>query len=185
MPHVCMGCAVWFVCAVLLLSVHAAPEPACIALHRHISTVHSSDHCAMALRMPKVALLFLVRGELPHKELWRRWFEELGSLAFRGCMAERTDDFMECTHARPPDPLSQQHLFSVRVLHSTGAQSSAACPASSRPRRNKAFFLLPLPVNRILSVHSAAHVYLCTQPHSLKPLPCSAAGTPRHACDIA
>ena len=102
-------------CAMLLLSAHAAPEPACTTLHRHLRTVHSSDHCAMALRMPKVALLFLVRGELPHKELWRRWFEELGSLAFRGCMADwETDHFMECAHERRADPISQQHLYSVQ-----------------------------------------------------------------------
>ena len=103
------------VCATLLLAAHAAPEPACTTLHRHLRTVHSSDHCAMALRAPKVALLFLVRGELPHKELWRRWFEELGSLAFRGCMAGETDQFMECAHERRADPIPQQHLFSVRT----------------------------------------------------------------------
>ena len=69
----------------------------------------------MALRMPKVALLFLVRGELPHRDLWWRWFEELGSLAFRGCMADwETDHFLECAHERRQDPISQQHLFSVR-----------------------------------------------------------------------
>ena len=109
-----MGGGVLFACAVMLLTAHAASEPACTTLHRHLRTVHSSDHCAMALHAPKVALLFLMRGNVPHEKLWHRWFEELGSLAFRGCMTGETDQFMECTHERRADPISQQHLFSVR-----------------------------------------------------------------------
>ena len=115
--HCTYGGTVSFTCAVLLLltAQAAAPEPACTTLHRHLRTVPSSDLCAMALRAPKVALLFLMRGHVPHEKLWRRWFEELGSLAFRGCQADwETDQFMECTHERRPDPISQQHLFSVR-----------------------------------------------------------------------
>ena len=105
----------WFLLLLLLVSVHAAPDPACIAFHRHPRTVHSSDHCALALHSPKVALLFLTRGELPHEKLWRRWFEDLGSLAFSGCMVDReTDYFMKCTQERRADPISQQHLFSVQ-----------------------------------------------------------------------
>ena len=35
----------------------------------------SDDQCAAALRMPKVALMFLTTGDMPHGKLWREWFE--------------------------------------------------------------------------------------------------------------
>ncbi|PSC68450.1 beta-1,6-N-acetylglucosaminyltransferase enzyme [Micractinium conductrix] len=35
----------------------------------------STDGCAQALGVPKVALLFLIRGDLFHHHVWRRWFE--------------------------------------------------------------------------------------------------------------
>lgn len=37
----------------------------------------SDDQCAAALRMPKVALMFLTTGDMPHGKLWREWFESI------------------------------------------------------------------------------------------------------------
>ena len=37
----------------------------------------SEDQCAAALRMPKVALMFLTTGDMPHGKLWREWFESI------------------------------------------------------------------------------------------------------------
>ena len=31
------------------------------------------DHCGAALRMPRVAMLFLTRGPMPHEALWTAW----------------------------------------------------------------------------------------------------------------
>ena len=32
------------------------------------------DRCGALLQMPKVALLFLVQGPVPHERLWTEWF---------------------------------------------------------------------------------------------------------------
>jgi hypothetical protein len=36
---------------------------------------HSPDACADALRVPRVALMFLTTGDLYHEETWRLWFK--------------------------------------------------------------------------------------------------------------
>ena len=91
----------------------ASTRIACVRGHNHIRTVHTRDHCAHALHAPKVALLFLTTGPLPHEELWRRWFIDIGSLAFSGCAGDYGEHFLECTHERNADPIGQQQLFTV------------------------------------------------------------------------
>ena len=34
------------------------------------------DECGRVTGMPKVALLFLTRGPMPHEQLWYNWFEQ-------------------------------------------------------------------------------------------------------------
>ena len=106
-----------------LVAAYSQVEPACHKEHFHHRIVHAGSRCAGALRAPKVAMLFLTRGEMPHEQLWRRWFGELDSVAFRGCMQNSSaDQFVECAlelELRHIDPIARQHLFSVRhqLLH--------------------------------------------------------------------
>ncbi len=106
-----------FACTVLqalLATALAATSPACLGRHRHLGAVHTEDHCGMALHAPKVALLFLTRGDMPLEKLWRRWFEEVGDLAFSGCLEKPGSEFLECAHARRGDPIGRQQLYTVR-----------------------------------------------------------------------
>ena len=98
---------------VLCISAQASTRTACFRGHNHIRTVYIHDHCAHALHTPKVALLFLITGLLPHEELWRRWFYGIGSLAFTGCAGDYGEHFLECTQERDADPIGRQQLFTV------------------------------------------------------------------------
>ncbi len=42
----------------------------------------SSDDCAAALHLPKLALLFLTVGEMPHERLWSDWFASVKGKSF-------------------------------------------------------------------------------------------------------
>ena len=43
------------------------------------------DHCGAMLQMPKVALMFLTRGPMPHEELWNRWLASAAGLLAVDC----------------------------------------------------------------------------------------------------
>ena len=43
------------------------------------------DHCGAMLQMPKVALMFLTRGPMPHEELWNRWLASAAGLVAVDC----------------------------------------------------------------------------------------------------
>ena len=43
------------------------------------------DHCGAMLHMPKVALMFLTRGPMPHEELWNRWLASAAGLVAVDC----------------------------------------------------------------------------------------------------
>ena len=87
------------------------------------------DACDALLQIPKVAMLFLTPGALPHERLWREWLQGAVSLlpvpsvvayARRGWGLDRlrlTDLQAVCTPLLDVElPLSQrQHLFSIYV----------------------------------------------------------------------
>lgn len=43
------------------------------------------DECGALLQMPKVALMFLTRGPMPHEELWNRWLASAAGLVAVDC----------------------------------------------------------------------------------------------------
>ncbi|KAL3144019.1 hypothetical protein ABBQ32_003823 [Trebouxia sp. C0010 RCD-2024] len=43
------------------------------------------DDCGALLQMPKVALMFLTRGPMPHEELWNRWLASAAGLVAVDC----------------------------------------------------------------------------------------------------
>ncbi len=43
------------------------------------------DQCGAMLQMPKVALMFLTRGPMPHEELWNRWLASAAGLVAVDC----------------------------------------------------------------------------------------------------
>ena len=105
---------------VLLLPLPGvAPDakPDCVVSHNHLRVVRKHDYCALALRAPKVALLFLLVGNVPHEKVWIRWFSDVGATAFSACRDwSKTEQFLTCTQPVRADPIAQQHLFSVRKL---------------------------------------------------------------------
>lgn len=98
----------------------------------------SPDACAQALALPRVALLFLTQGPMPHSPTWRLWFEVAAGLlpapALReacrpkAALALAPDLLAACAAgaggaaahpaaaaAAAGDAIARQHLFSVYV----------------------------------------------------------------------
>ncbi|KAK9808849.1 hypothetical protein WJX72_005003 [[Myrmecia] bisecta] len=85
----------------------------------------SSDRCAAALRMPKVALMFLTRGDMPHERLWSDWFAggaglvSLDAVRTLACARQRylVLDRLQPACSRNASAnatiLDQQHMFTV------------------------------------------------------------------------
>ena len=106
----------------------------------HYSVFLPADRCAHALHYPKVALLFLTMGEMPHEPLWRLWFEELGNLVYRGCDPDAVEASEDCKNAaqrigaqRDGHPIASQQLFNVYVPNYLGVCCS--CSALVPPGR--------------------------------------------------
>lgn len=94
---------------------------------------HSSDECADLLQIPKVALLFLAKGELFHEPSWRLWLKSVEGLvpsqvvsksicnANRGLKSEMTwSTTRKACVARSREQYQDaeyrnQHLFSIYV----------------------------------------------------------------------
>ncbi|PRW05935.1 beta-1,6-N-acetylglucosaminyltransferase enzyme [Chlorella sorokiniana] len=73
----------------------------------------SKDACAQALQMPKVALLFLTRGDLFHSGVWERWFAA----------------------ARDLLPAEQLRTVACNISSATAASAPAAEPAAPEPQQ--------------------------------------------------
>lgn len=89
------------------------------------------------MQSSKIALLFLSKAELPLEELWRRWFEDIDGLVYRGCKPDAAEAPEDCRthhqHKNPAlalgGPIAAQHLFNVYVafaLRKRKRTSSAA-----------------------------------------------------------
>lgn len=97
------------------------------------------DQCGALLQMPKVALMFLTRGPMPHEELWNRWLASAAGLVAVDCASaslcstapinssssssSRTNSQpsmqalkQSCTLKRTaPNAYLQQHMFSIYI----------------------------------------------------------------------
>ena len=62
-----------------------------------------------------MALLFLVKDTIPHESLWRRWFEEVDSLLYTGCMPQGSGVPAGCERKQRVDPIARQALYNVYV----------------------------------------------------------------------
>ena len=94
-------------------------------------TCRHTDLCAQLFRIPKVAIMFLTKGEMPHEELWRMWFASAeGRLPYQQAadgvcaansvaVADALLDTMRQVCAPEAQgalsPILRQHLFSVYV----------------------------------------------------------------------
>ena len=109
--------------ACTLLSGFCCSAPTCVHSNMHRSVIHRGDLCAHSMQTSKVALLFLTRGELPLEPLWRRWFEDIDGLVYRGCRPDAAKAPEDCqTHLQHTTsgltcggPIASQHLFNVYV----------------------------------------------------------------------
>lgn len=90
-----------------------APEAQldCVMSRSHLSIKRKHNHCALALRAPKVALLFLLVGEMLQKEVWVHWFSKVGATAFNACRGwSKTEQFLTRMQQVDADPIAQQHV---------------------------------------------------------------------------
>lgn len=109
--------------------ITTTPGDIALASYHHLHPAFSP--CDHLLQLPKVAMLFLTPGKLPHERLWREWLEGATGLlpipavtayARRGWSLDRARlaQIQEaCTPRIPVDadlPLAQrQHLFTLYV----------------------------------------------------------------------
>ena len=116
--------ALWCV----LAATQAASVPSCLKAQHHLRTVPAADQCAYATRTPRVALLFLVKGDMPHERLWERWFRSIDSTVYAGCMPRGSAAPAGCTSRAGMNAIARQELFNVYV-HSS--PDHAGYPQSS------------------------------------------------------
>lgn len=95
--------------------------------HQHVSSLHLYNECVHQLHAPRVALLFLVRYDLWHRELWRQWLLSASGIAPMAALvqsAHRQSGNMEhaadhiilaCINATAANTFAtrRQYLFSV------------------------------------------------------------------------
>ncbi len=83
------------------------------------ATPATSPACQSQASHPKVALMFLSRGALPHEPAWQAWFKGAAGLVPKipetsnGCQVPPRP--VICSPAVSPDAISAQDLFSVYV----------------------------------------------------------------------
>lgn len=92
--------------------------------------VQSYNECVRLLNAPRVALLFLIRDDLFHRELWRQWlssatgFAPMASLVWQSNSTEQAADTIiaTCLNATAANtfPARRQYLFSVHTHLSPG-----------------------------------------------------------------
>ncbi len=106
-------------------------KPACLQSEHH-QAAHVHDACANAFHTPQVALLFLTRGDLVHEPVWRRWFEEVHGLLYRGCrpgaLEAPPDECRYDSHRQNVSGggvIASQHLFNVYAPVRGGAARRA------------------------------------------------------------
>lgn len=88
---------------------------------------------------PMVALLFLTRSGIPHKDLWKRWLSSAANLtgaAFVQNQLCTRGQSRDCEHSKQPSHAFGQRLFSL-YIHSGSTRQTARqaqhSPATSLP----------------------------------------------------
>ena len=106
--------ALWCV----LAATQAASASSCLRGQHHLRTVPAADQCAYATHTPRVALLFLVRGDMPHERLWERWFSSVDSTVYAGCVPRGSAMPAVCASRAGVDAIARQELYNV-YIHSS------------------------------------------------------------------
>lgn len=86
---------------------------------------HHEDQCGALLQMPKVALMFLTRGPMPHEELWNRWLASAAGLVAVDCASASLCSQTQSNSSRSssnPQP-SMQALKQTCTLKRTAANA--------------------------------------------------------------
>ncbi|KAL4426019.1 hypothetical protein ABPG75_010035 [Micractinium tetrahymenae] len=90
----------------------------------------SSDSCAQALGISKVALMFLVKGPMHHEQAWRHWFASAG-----GLLPVNATQAAVCgpgsREQRHQDILQACHLHQPSTAAAAGAAAAAAATGST------------------------------------------------------
>jgi hypothetical protein len=137
-----------FLFLLTLSRASAQSSPACVR-PQHFRTIPRADRCAYGVRAPKVALLFLVKGNIQHEALWRRWFEEVDGTVFSGCAPRESGKPATCYNKERSDPIARQELFNVFV-HSSPDFPGYADDSLFHGGRRRAQSQLPGPLRALL-----------------------------------
>ena len=105
-------------CSVLATTLVASTGSSCLRAQHHRRTVPAADQCAHATRTPRVALLFLVKGDMPHERLWERWFNSIDSTVYTGCLPWGSAAPAGCTSRAGRSAIARQELYNV-YIHSS------------------------------------------------------------------
>ena len=90
------------------------------------------DRCGIALRMPRVAMLFLTRGPMPHEALWTAWLAGARGHIQAECAAAAV-----CSAEDPGELRAPTALFSSRRLlcpHQCMHNMAMHCPFPRAPQ---------------------------------------------------
>lgn len=80
--------------------------------------------CPEVLQVPKVAMLFLTQGPMPHEELWKRWLASIAGTIPTLCLGNAV-----C--ARGGLPVSSQSLPSLNICFKALELSNSEKPLCS------------------------------------------------------
>ncbi len=53
----------------------------------YVAGLDRSRSCPEQLQIPKVAMMFLTQGPMPHEELWKRWLASIAGFIPTLCLA--------------------------------------------------------------------------------------------------
>ena len=67
------------------------------------------------MHAPRVALLFLVKGDMPHERLWERWFSSIDSTVYAGCVSQGSAAPAGCASRAGTSAIARQELYNVYV----------------------------------------------------------------------
>jgi hypothetical protein len=99
-----------------------------------IMELSSVDSCGQVLEVPKIALLFLIKGPLYHGEMWEKWFESAQDMVPK----EKVQEVLSCEEGGRNLLAEQQQGRGVRFYsaNATTASTAAGAPRDDASKRS-------------------------------------------------
>lgn len=97
-----------------------------------IMELSSVDSCGQVLEVPKIALLFLIKGPLYHGEMWEKWFESAQDMVPK----EKVQEVLSCEEGGRDLLAAEQQFYSANATRTT-APTAAGAPRDGASKRNR------------------------------------------------